>query len=305
MINKLKKFYRYLKYHSYIKRWIVVAAWFSIFLFLVSGALFGKRISNIANTPINQAVNFENNGNSGTGNTAMKLISKAYDPRKKRMILQLKTTGNNDVTQQLISKYVEFNIKSLSDTDAEVSVIPVTDNDYIVDVQNLKPNFKALQVSVTNDTPITGSTNKSQGTAKFVVNEDNKLNGKVSDKSDKDLANEVVKQQIKSVKKDIESKHKKISLAQTTIDADKERQKTLQENEKYEVDSQKKKTQDNLDSLNNDISQNQQIISENKHGIKVGRKKIKLLEKKQEAIKDGSFKMPVKQHIGKIQQAKH
>ncbi|WP_413628327.1 hypothetical protein R4B61_07620 (plasmid) [Fructilactobacillus vespulae] len=300
MKYKIKKYFRYLKYHSYVKRWIILGVWLSGFLILVTGALFGNRISNVASTPINQTVNFEGGKNSSTANTALKLVKKAYSPDKKRLILQLKATGNNDVTQKLLAKYVTFKVETLGNSDGEVSVIPVTDNDYIVDINNLEPHFKALRLWVTNDTPITGSTGKSQGKAKFVVNEDETLGKtKVPNKTDNELASDVAKEQIKAVQDDIVTKQNEIETANKTIKADKDREKTLEDNKKYEVASQQKKTEDNLATLRSDIQQNEQIITDKKTGIENNKNKIKLLEKKQKAIENGTFKLPPKQQTTK------
>ncbi|XP_070171395.1 uncharacterized protein pXO2-05/BXB0004/GBAA_pXO2_0004-like [Polyergus mexicanus] len=266
-----------------------------------NGAFFGTRVSNIANTPLRQAVNFTNGDKSTTNSTAMELVSKAYNPQKQRMLLQLKTTGNNDVTQQLLAKYVQFQVETKVNSDAEVNVVPVTDNDYLIDINHLAPKFRAIRVVATNDTPITGSTQKTQGQAKFVINEDDSLlKEKVPNKNDLQLAEDIAKQQISKVYKSISNHKKQIKISEDTIKADQERQKGLKENQKYEVASQRKKTQDNLDNLKQDIKQNQQLIKGHKHGIEIDKQRIKLLEKKQKAIENGTFKMPPKQQSTKI-----
>lgn len=299
MKNKIKNGWHYWRMHAWIRRWTFVGVWFLGFTVLMGGALFGPRVSSAENTPLNQSQQF--NGNNNSSDSAMTLVSKAYSPKQKRMLIQLKTDDQNDATQQILAKYMQFDVETLANSDATVNVVPVTDDDYIIDISNLNPGFQAMKLKVTNDTPVTGSTSGSQGSVVFYMNEDKSLNKtKVPNLSDTQLAGKVVSEQIVDVQNDTKKQHQNIQKAQQTISADNDRKNSLQSNMQYQVSSQRSQTKQNIDDLNSDISQNEQNIDAANKTIQVNNNKIQLLQKKEVAIKNGTFKLPPARHSVKI-----
>ena len=247
---------------------------------------------------------------NGTGDIA--ITSQVYSPSTGIIVLQLETTdATSSLGRGIDSKRLNWQIYSPNPSEnTTMEVVPVTDKKLSVIIRNVPENFGVFAIDVTNktvssnlvDVDIASSsseekknllTSSSEGddTVQFYIATQNK---KLKTKEIKsvtreefalsELANEKAFQEGQVKKLNDAIKQLKASIAD-----DESSKASLQEEAKYLAGDDLEDNQTNITNLDNSIKgKNEQIDTANDNLEKVD-ERIKALEKKEAAIKDGSF----------------
>lgn len=278
----------------------------AIWLLLLGGAYFSPQRQVYTNEQLTTKQSFVN----GTGD--IEITSQVYSPSTGIIVLQLETTdATSSLGRGIDSKRLNWQIYSPNPSEnTTMEVVPVTDKKLSVIIRNVPENFGVFAIDVTNktvssnlvDVDIASSsseekkhllTSSSEGddTVQFYIATQNK---KLKTKEIKsvtreefalsELANEKAFQKGQVKKLNDAIKQLKASIAD-----DESSKASLQEEAKYLAGDDLEDNQTNITNLDNSIKgKNEQIDTANDNLEKVD-ERIKALEKKEAAIKDGSF----------------
>ncbi len=213
------------------------------------------------------------------------------------MIATFEMQASTDPAAEITAEYLKFKVATVVNQKIKMVVIPTTENKYVVMIDHLNDNFQAIQFTLVNDAPQVQSDNSDsktgKPTVKFVINDKSSINKThVSSLKPEDFAIRSIDGEIKDRRRKVKIQKNKISDYQIGIAADNDKIKTKKVNRKYEVPSQQEKTDSDITTLEDDRDQLKSSIVTANHRIGSLNAEQELLEKKQKAIKDGTYKLP-------------
>lgn len=279
---------------------------------IMAGLFIGAKIlpgpSNYASSPVNQPQNLGNNSS-----TTVTLTSRSYNPAKQFMVAKFKVESGNG-SQFIDPKNIHVRVKTLNADKVTYQLVPLVNDRFIVILDGLPRNFRAVQLKVINSqTDVTqlGSSDDSSGTSQdpasgsgknsyaFIINQDKKINDRSLKKLSQkeyvvaDLKAAIKRQKTKqtTLKQNIAAYKKQAAADQVAIDQAKNQLK-------YSVD--KDATSSQISDAQSDYGTQQQNIKEAKREIKQAIEQVKLYQKQIDDIQSGHYQLPGKVKTGQL-----
>lgn len=290
-MKNIKTAWLWLREHGKYRRLVMVSVWLLLSIYLVLGALMAPHVSNIDDTPMNQYIEF-----SGNDPASIRMTSKQYNVKKERLVLKLNVqSSTDDPDLQVIDNDLKFEGETLNQTNAIVKVVPTTTNNFVVIVDNLSSKFGALKLTINNETPQTTAGGQAQkgGKVSFIVNENKKIeDSKLPQLTREQYAEEAINSQLDDENKLQNKKETIIKQANAAIEADTEKIDVLKKDIKYQTPAEKEQSNSAISNLKSDQSDNRETIREANKSIENSNTRISLLKEKQNAILNGTYKLP-------------
>lgn len=322
MIDVLKKWIERIKSSAIakpiitIKRWfqdnvikrklvifsILLTAWISLLL----GAIYSPQRQTYTDEQLKTKRTFEN----GTGE--IRLSSQSYSPETGIIVLQFETKDSTSpVDRGIDTKRLKWNLYAQNKTaDTIMEIVPIVDNKISVIIRNVPENFGAYAIDITNKTVATSDididvSTPSDEQEKTVKQEDddddNVVQFYVTTQNSK-----LKKEIIKSVSREefalseiieekdfqegqIEKLNNSIEQLKTSIEDDESRKNGLLKEAEYLSGDDLESNQKDVATIESNIETKNRSIETATQNIEKVQVKIISLEKKESAIKDGSF----------------
>lgn len=286
---KIKQLHSYLKEHGKFRRWLVVLVWFLTCGFLIINyGILNSNSGKIKETAINKFQTIPGNDVQN-----IKLTDRSYDPKQNRMIVKLELSEAADIKSEILPQYLKYKIATVNPEKTKTSVIPITNTKYVMVIDNLKSDFKAIQIKVADKAPQQISSKPDDPYVQFIIKDKKSIEkNHISTLSPEKFAvasiNDEIKDDQKAIQKNLK-KNKNLKEMNQVNDQKIEEEKL---NRKYQVASQQKETDEDIENLETDKETNNTEIQKNKDKNSKKREEINLLKDKQSAIKSGSYKLP-------------
>lgn len=322
MIDVLKKWIERIKSSAIakpiitIKRWfqdnvikrklvifsILLTAWISLLL----GAIYSPQRQTYTDEQLKTKRTFEN----GTGE--IRLSSQSYSPETGIIVLQFETKDSTSpVDRGIDTKRLKWNLYAQNKTaDTIMEIVPIVDNKISVIIRNVPENFGAYAIDITNKTVATSDididvSTPSDEQEKTVKQEDddddNVVQFYVTTQNSK-----LKKEIIKSVSREefalseiieekdfqegqIEKLNNSIEQLKTSIEDDESRKNGLLKEAEYLSGDDLESNQKDVATIESNIETKNRSIETATQNIEKVQVKIISLEKKESAIKDGTF----------------
>lgn len=322
MIDVLKKWIERIKSSAIakpiitIKRWfqdnvikrklvifsILLTAWISLLL----GAIYSPQRQTYTDEQLKTKRTFEN----GTGE--IRLSSQSYSPETGIIVLQFETKDSTSpVDRGIDTKRLKWNLYAQNKTaDTIMEIVPIVDNKISVIIRNVPENFGAYAIDITNKTVATSDididvSTPSDEQEKTVKQEDddddNVVQFYVTTQNSK-----LKKELIKSVSREefalseiieekdfqegqIEKLNNSIEQLKTSIEDDESRKNGLLKEAEYLSGDDLESNQKDVATIESNIETKNRSIETATQNIEKVQVKIISLEKKESAIKDGTF----------------
>lgn len=308
-LTKMKSFHDYWVEHSMQRKLIFVGVIAGMMALLVIGTKLVPEKSKFADSPMNSALSFGQNGSA-----TVKMTGRKYNEDKQYMVINFTVAPDNGAA--IDPDNISFKAVTINSANVKYQVLPLADNHFVVMLTGLEKGYKAVQITATNKQPdismleekanslsdssaISSSSENNTTQAKdsvdFVINEDTRfINNKIPKLSRKQYAVQSLKDSVKTSNKQITSQQKLITAYQKQIEADNSAIKSTEQDAKYKVD--KTDPENTIQDAQSDITSQQTKIDDAGIKIKSIRAQKKLYNKQITAINNGTYKFrsPVK-----------
>ena len=289
-----------------IKRKLVVfsvlfVAWISLLL----GAIYSPQRQTYTDEQLKTKRTFEN----GTGE--MRLSSQTYSPETGIIILQFETKDSTSpVDRGIDTKHLKWNLyakKKTSQTSMEI--IPIVDNKISVIIRNVPEDFGAYAIDITNKT-ISSSLididvspseeqeklskpkdNNSDNVVQFyVTTQSSQLKtGNIKKVSREEFALSEINEEKNFQTGQIKKLTRSIKQLKTSIEDDESRKSSLLKEARYLSGDDLETNQKDIATIESNIETKNRSIETATQNIEKVQAKIASLDKKEGAIKDGTF----------------
>lgn len=290
-----------------IKRKLVVfTVLFTAWISLLLGAIYSPQRQTYTDEQLKTKRTFEN----GTGE--IRLSSQSYSPETGIIVLQFETKDSTSpVDRGIDTKRLKWNLYAQNKTaDTIMEIVPIVDNKISVIIRNVPENFGAYAIEITNKTVATSDididvSTPSDEQEKTVKQEDddddNVVQFYVTTQNSK-----LKKEIIKSVSREefalseiieekdfqegqIEKLNNSIEQLKTSIEDDESRKNGLLKEAEYLSGDDLESNQKDVATIESNIETKNRSIETATQNIEKVQVKIISLEKKESAIKDGTF----------------
>lgn len=290
-----------------IKRKLVVfSVLFTAWISLLLGAIYSPQRQTYTDEQLKTKRTFEN----GTGE--IRLSSQSYSPETGIIVLQFETKDSTSpVDRGIDTKRLKWNLYAQNKTaDTIMEIVPIVDNKISVIIRNVPENFGAYAIEITNKTVVTSDididvSTPSDEQEKTVKQEDddddNVVQFYVTTQNSK-----LKKEIIKSVSREefalseiieekdfqegqIEKLNNSIEQLKTSIEDDESRKNGLLKEAEYLSGDDLESNQKDVATIESNIETKNRSIETATQNIEKVQVKIISLEKKESAIKDGTF----------------
>ncbi|MDA3672743.1 coiled-coil domain-containing protein [Streptococcus thermophilus] len=290
-----------------IKRKLVVfSVLFTAWISLLLGAIYSPQRQTYTDEQLKTKRTFEN----GTGE--IRLSSQSYSPETGIIVLQFETKDSTSpVDRGIDTKRLKWNLYAQNKTaDTIMEIVPIVDNKISVIIRNVPENFGAYAIEITNKTVATSDididvSTPSDEQEKTVKQEDddddNVVQFYVTTQNSK-----LKKEIIKSVSREefalseiieekdfqegqIEKLNNSIEQLKTSIEDDESRKNGLLKEAEYLSGDDLESNQKDVATIESNIETKNRSIETATQNIEKVQVKIISLEKKESAIKDGTF----------------
>lgn len=290
-----------------IKRKLVVfSALFVVWISLLLGAIYSPQRQTYTDEQLKTKQTFEN----GTGE--MRLSSQTYSPETGIIILQFETKDSTSpVDRGIDTKRLKWNLyakKKTSQTTMEI--IPIVDNKISVIIRNVPEDFGAYAIDITNKTISSSSididvSNPSEEQEKPSKPKDNNANnvvqfyvttqssqlktGNIKKVSREEFALSEINEEKNFQTGQIKKLTRSIKQLKTSIEDDESRKSSLLKEAGYLSGDDLETNQKDIATIESNIETKNRSIEMATQNIEKVQAKIASLEKKEGAIKDGTF----------------
>lgn len=290
-----------------IKRKLVVfSVLFTAWISLLLGAIYSPQRQTYTDEQLKTKRTFEN----GTGE--IRLSSQSYSPETGIIVLQFETKDSTSpVDRGIDTKRLKWNLYAQNKTaDTIMEIVPIVDNKISVIIRNVPENFGAYAIEITNKTVATSDididvSTPSDEQEKTVKQEDddddNVVQFYVTTQNSK-----LKKEIIKSVSREefalseiieekdfqegqIEKLNNSIEQLKTSIEDDESRKNGLLKEAEYLSGDDLESNQKDVATIESNIETKNRSIETATQNIEKVQAKIVSLEKKETAVKDGTF----------------
>lgn len=290
-----------------IKRKLVVfSALFVAWISLLLGAIYSPQRQTYTDEQLKTKQTFEN----GTGE--MRLSSQTYSPETGIIILQFETKDSTSpVDRGIDTKRLKWNLyakKKTSQTTMEI--IPIVDNKISVIIRNVPEDFGAYAIDITNKTISSSSididvSNPSEEQEKpskpkdnnadnvvqfYVTTQSSQLKtGNIKKVSREEFALSEINEEKNFQTGQIKKLTRSIKQLKMSIEDDESRKSSLLKEAGYLSDDDLETNQKDIATIESNIETKNRSIEMATQNIEKVQAKIASLEKKEGAIKDGTF----------------
>lgn len=290
-----------------IKRKLVVfSVLFVVWISLLLGAIYSPQRQTYTDEQLKTKRTFEN----GTGE--MRLSSQTYSPETEIIILQFETKDSTSpVDRGIDTKRLKWNLyakKKTSQTTMEI--IPIVDNKISVIIRNVPEDFGAYAIDITNKTISSSSididvSNPSEEQEKVSKPKDNNADnvvqfyvttqssqlktGNIKKVSREEFALSEINEEKNFQTGQIKKLTRSIKQLKTSIEDDESRKSSLLKEAGYLSGDDLETNQKDIATIESNIETKNRSIETATQNIEKVQAKIASLEKKEGAIKDGTF----------------
>lgn len=259
------------------------------------GLFIRPQYSHMKDTALKQYQTWNN------GNASIALTSKDYNPDTHIMVLRfsLKNGSGAVAGGDVLQNKIKFGVKVDKPSEAQFETVPTTNSDYVMVVKDLKPNFKAVHVTATNNMLTTtsmadsSSNSKSNKDISFTINyKPGVINKKLVVHSRQQYAFDDIKDANQKLKAANKKTNGLINDYKQIITNDQQVITQLNDNVQYQSGNDKETTTNKIESYNQDIQTNTTNVQDAQKKIKSRNNKIDLNLKRKSDIKSGKYKLP-------------
>lgn len=322
MIDTLKRWIETMKSSSIAKPFIEIKRWFqdnvikrklvvfSVLLTAWVSLLLGAIYSPHRQTYTDEQLKTKRTFVNGTGE--IRLSSQTYSPETGIIVLQFETKDSTSpVDRGIDTKRLKWSLYAQNKTaDTTMEIVPIVDNKISVIIRNVPENFGAYAIDITNLTVVTSSididiSSPLDGQEKPVKAEDTD-NDNVVQFYVTTQNNKLKKEKIKSVSREefalseiieektfqegqIEKLNHSIEQLKASIEDDESRKSGLLKEAEYLSGDDLESNQKDIATIESNIETKNRSIETATQNIEKVQVKIDSLEKKELAIKDGTF----------------
>ena len=290
-----------------IKRKLVIfSVLFTAWMSLLLGAIYSPQRQTYTDEQLKTKRTFEN----GTGE--IRLSSQSYSPETGIIVLQFETKASTSpVDRGIDTKRLKWNLYAQNKTaDTIMEIVPIVDNKISVIIRNVPENFGAYAIDITNKTVATSDididvstpSDEQEKTVKQEdADDDNVVQFYVTTQNSK-----LKKEIIKSVSREefalseiieekdfqegqIEKLNNSIEQLKTSIEDDESRKNGLLKEAEYLSGDDLESNQKDVATIESNIETKNRSIETATQNIEKVQAKIVSLEKKETAVKDGTF----------------
>lgn len=322
MIGTIKNLIEKIKSSSFVKLFIGTKRWFqenvikrklvifsvifTAWISLLLGAFYSPQRQTYTDEQLKTKQTFEN----GTGE--IKLTNQTYSAETGIIVLQFETKDSTSpVDRGIDTKRLKWNLYAQKkSTDTTMEIVPIVDNKISVIIRNVPEDFGAFAIDITNktvstsniDIDISSSSDAQEQTSKAEENNDDNVvqfyvttqNSKLKREKIKSVSREeFALSEIKVEKTFQESQIKKLnnSIKQLndSIEDDSSRKEGLLKEADYLSGDDLETNQKDIATIESNIETKNRSIETANQNIEKVQAKIDSLEKKEVAIKDGTF----------------
>ena len=322
MIDTLKRWIEKIKSSSIAKPFIAIRKWFqenvikrklvifsvlfTAWISLLLGAFYSPQRQTYTDDQLKTKQTFEN----GTGE--VRLSSQTYSPKTGVIVLQFETKDSTSpVDRGIDAKRLKWNLyaqKKSADTTMEI--VPIVDNKMSVIIRNVPKDFGAFAIDITNktvstsniDVDVSSSSDDQEQPSKseeknddnvvqfYVTTQNSKLKrDKIKNVSREEFALLEIKKEKTFQEDQIKKLNNSIKQFKASIEDDQSRKEGLLEEAKYLSGDDLESNQKDIATIESNIETKNRSIETANQNIEKVQVKIKSLEKKEVAIKDGTF----------------
>lgn len=290
-----------------IKRKLVIfLVLFTAWLSLLLGAIYSPQRQTFTDEQLKTKRTFEN----GTGE--IRLSSQIYSPETGIIVLQFETKDSTaPIDRGIDTKRLEWNLyaqKKSADTFMEI--VPIVDNKISVIIRNVPENFGAFAIDITNKTVATRSididvsspSTDQESNTKTAVSDESKVvqfyvttqNSKLKIEKIESVSREEFALSEIAVEKEfqegqIEKLNHSIEQLKSSIEDDESRKSGLMKEAAYLSGDDLESNQRDIAAVETHIETKNRSIETALQNIEKVKIKINSLDKKEAAIKDGTF----------------
>lgn len=290
-----------------IKRKLVIfSVLFTAWLSLLLGAFFSPQRQTYTDDQLKTKRTFEN----GTGE--IRLSSQSYSPETGVIVLQFETKDStSSVDRGIDTKRLKWDLYAQKKSaDTTMDVVPIVDNKISVIIRNVPESFGAYAIDITNTTVATSSidvdiTSPSEGAnsvqkevkddeenvVQFYITPQNpKLEkGTIAAGSREEFALDEIQEEKAFQEGQITKLNTSIEQLKTSIEDDISRKNGLLKEAQYLSSDDLELNQKDIATIEANIEQKNRSIETALTNIEKVQAKIVALEKKEAAVKDGTF----------------
>ena len=290
-----------------IKRKLVVfSVLFTAWISLLLGAIYSPQRQTYTDEQLKTKRTFEN----GTGE--IRLSSQSYSPETGIIVLQFETKDSTSpVDRGIDTKRLKWNLYAQNKTaDTIMEIVPIVDNKISVIIRNVPENFGAYAIEITNKTVATSDididvstpSDEQEKTVKqedddddnvfqfYVTTQNSKLKKEIiKSVSREEFALSEIIEEKDFQEGQIEKLNNSIEQLKTSIEDDESRKNGLLKEAEYLSGDDLESNQKDVATIESNIETKNRSIETATQNIEKVQVKIISLEKKESAIKDGTF----------------
>ncbi|MHA2632657.1 hypothetical protein ACXZ88_12580 [Streptococcus agalactiae] len=322
MIDTIKQWIEKIKSSAIAKPFITIKRWFQdnvikrklvifsvlfvAWISLLLGAFYSPQRQTYTDDQLKTKQTFEN----GTGE--IRLSSQIYSPKTGVIVLQFETKDSTSpVDRGIDAKRLKWDLyaqKKSADTTMEI--VPIIDNKISVIIRNVPEDFGAFAIDVTNkmvsassiDIDVSSPSDDQESSPKVEENDNNNVvqfyvtaqNPKLKIKSLKDVSREEftlseIKKEKIFQKGQVAKLNNSIKQLKTSIEDDESRKSGLVKEADYLSGDDLESNQKDIATIESNIETKNRSIETAAQNIEKVQAKIDSLEKKEVAVKDGTF----------------
>ncbi|WP_283571807.1 hypothetical protein VWV84_05025 [Streptococcus agalactiae] len=321
MIDRLKRWIETMKSSSIAKPFIEIKRWFqdnvikrklvvfsvllTAWVSLLLGAFYSPQRLTYTDEQLKTKRSFEN----GTGE--IRLSSQTYSPSTGVIVLQFETKDSTSpVDRGIDTKRLKWDLYAQNKSaDTTMEIVPIVDNKISVIIRNVPDNFGAYAIDIANKTVSTSSidiyisspSDEQEKSVKTEDTEDNVVQFYVTTQNSR-----LKKEKIKSVSREefalseiteeksfqegqIKKLNNSIKQLNASIEDDNSRKEGLLKEADYLSGDDLETNQKDIATIESNIETKNRSIETANQNIEKVQAKIDSLEKKEAAIKDGTF----------------
>lgn len=322
MIERLKSWIEIIKSSSIAKPFITTKRWFqdnvikrklvifsvllTAWLSLLLGAFYSPQRQTYTDEQLKTKRTFEN----GTGE--IRLSRQTYSPETGIIVLQFETKDSTSpIDRGIDTKRLKWQLYAQAKTaDTTMEIVPIVDNKISVIIRNVPENFGAYAIDITNRTvatnsididvsapsdeqekPVKQEENDDANVVQFYVTTQNsKLKKeKIKDVSREEFALSEIRDEKAFQNGQIEKLNNSIKQLKDSIEDDESRKSGLLKEAEYLSGDDLESNQKDIATIESNIETKNRFIETATQNIEKVQAKMASLEKKEAAVKDGTF----------------
>lgn len=327
-------FFRYLRKRVIFRKTLFAGILLTSCILLVLGGLTSPKRVTFKEDQLETAKSFANDSGD------MELVSQKYSKENGIAVLEFETKDNTSaINEGIKGENLEWQLffpPNINAKNAEMQVIPLTDNKISVVVKNIPENYGAFIVRATNNSPVDKKVDVKYKSYKTYLQEEKDKEGQNKPKKEKQVEQTPAKDNIldfyvtlqndKLIETSIKDQTREEfalsifnaemdyqtsqvtrledainTLVNSTVN-DKKSIDNLKQESQYVVGDELSEKQDQIKTLTNSIDSKNKQIDTAKKSIKVTKENVANLQKNIKAVQDGTFqfKAPVRSISVKI-----